>query len=118
MVSLSDPIGGFSGKSGVSLSNYLMHRTPSRKWLSKEHCSGIARFHFDQIHKLKDLISAGSLPTETPLDVSAAIKEWLPRVMQVLKGSVVNRIENPLFYRFCQRIRQVRDDLPGLIFAI
>jgi hypothetical protein len=90
----------------------------SRKWLSKEHCSGIARLHFDQIHELKDLISAGSLPTETPLDASAAIEEWLPRVLQALKGSVVNRNENPLFYRFCQKIRQVRDDLPGLVLAV
>jgi hypothetical protein len=72
----------------------------SQKRLSKEHCSGIARLHFDQIHELKDLISVGSQPTETLLKASAAIKEWLPRVLRALKGSVVNRNEDPLFYHF------------------
>jgi hypothetical protein len=88
------------------------------KRLSKEHCSGIARLYFDQIHEFKDLISVGSLPAETPLDACAAIEEWLPRVLRALKGSVVNRNENPLFHQILQGIRQTRDDLPGLILAV
>lgn len=89
----------------------------SRKRLSKDHCSGIARLHFDQIHELKDLISIGLLPTETLLDASAVIEEWLPRVLRALKGPVMNSNENTLLYYFLQRIHQTRDDLPGLVLA-
>lgn len=87
----------------------------SRKRLSKEHCSGIARLHFNQIHELKILLSVGS--TETLNDASAAIKDWLPRVFRALKGSAVNKSEDPLFFRLWEKIRQTRDELPGLVLA-
>ena len=88
----------------------------SRKRLQREHCSGIARLHFDQIHNLKDdLIFAGLLPTQTLPDAAAAIEEWLPRVLQALKGSFVDRNENRLFCHVLQRLRETRDELPGLI---
>ncbi|KAN0089256.1 hypothetical protein V8E51_019516 [Hyaloscypha variabilis] len=88
----------------------------SRKRLQREHCSGIARLHFDQIHNLKDdLIYVASPPTQALPDAAAAIEEWLPRVLKALKGSFVDRNENRLFCHVLQRLRKTRDELAGLI---
>jgi hypothetical protein len=88
----------------------------SRKRLQKEHCSGIARLHFDQIHNLKDdLRCVGFLPTQTLPNAATAIEEWLPRVLQALKGLFVDRNENRLFCHVLQRLRETRDELPALI---
>ena len=80
----------------------------SRKRLPREHCSGLARLHFDQIHDLKDDLIF--LP-----DTSAAIKQWLPRALRALKGLSVDRDENYLFDYILQRLCQTRDELPGLV---
>jgi hypothetical protein len=88
----------------------------SRKRLQREHCSGIARLHFNQIHNSKDdLIFAGLLPIQTIPGAAAAIEEWLPRVLQALKGSFVDRNENRLFCHVLQRLQETRDELPRLI---
>lgn len=53
----------------------------SRKRLSREHCSGIARLHFDQIYYLKDDLIAVGLRSPKGLSyISIAIERWLPRV--------------------------------------
>ena len=80
----------------------------SRKRLPREHCSGLARLHFDQIHDLKDDLIF--LP-----DTSAAIEQWLPRALRALKGLSVDRDENYLFDYVLQRLCQTRDELPGLV---
>ena len=80
----------------------------SHKRLPREHCSGLTRLQFDQIHGLKeDLIF---LP-----DASAAIEQWLPSAWQALNGSFVDRNENCLFHYVLQRLCQTRDELPRLI---
>jgi hypothetical protein len=80
----------------------------SRKRLPREHCSGLARLHFDQIHQLKDDLIF--LP-----DAFAAIELWLPRALQALSGSFVDRDESRLFDYILERLCQTRDELPGLI---
>lgn len=60
-------------------------------------------------------MSVASPPTQTLPDATAAIEEWLPRVLQALDGSFVNRNENRLFRHVLQRLRKTRDELPGLI---
>lgn len=52
---------------------------------------------------------------QTVPDVAVAIEEWLPRVLQALKGSFVDRNENRLFCHVLQRLRKTRDELPRLI---
>jgi hypothetical protein len=79
----------------------------SQKRLLREHCSGLVRPYFDQIHGLKDDLLF--LP-----DVLTTIEQWLPSVLQVLKGSFMDQDENRLFY-VLQRLCQTRDELPGLI---
>ena len=88
----------------------------SQKRLPREHCSGIARLHFDQIHDLKeDLIFVGLRSTEDLPHASAAIEMWLPRVWQALNGSLVEGDENQLFCNLLQRLRNTQDELPKLI---
>jgi hypothetical protein len=80
----------------------------SRKRLLREHCSGLARLHFDQIHRLKDDLIF--LP-----DTFAAIELWLPKALQALSGAFVDRDESRLFDYILERLCQTRDELPGLI---
>ncbi|CAG8977995.1 hypothetical protein HYALB_00000664 [Hymenoscyphus albidus] len=88
----------------------------SQKRLCKEHCSGIARLHFNQIHKLKDdLIFVRFLPPETLPSASAVVEEWLPIVLGELQGWGVNGNRYPLFCHVLQRLRSVGDELPELL---
>jgi len=90
----------------------------SQKRLPREHCSGIARLHFDQIHYLKeDFISIGLRSTENPRHTSAAIATWLPRVWQALNRSSVED-ENELFCNLLKRMRNTHDTLSELILPV
>lgn len=54
----------------------------SQKRLLKEHCSGIARLHFEQIHNLKEsLMFVDLFPAHSFPDASAALECWLRRVL-------------------------------------
>lgn len=88
----------------------------TQKKLPKEHCSGIARLHFDQIHNLKDnLIFVDLFPAHSLTDASAVLERWLRRVLPALKESSVDRNEDDLSCHILQRLRKVRDELPGLL---
>lgn len=73
--------------------------------LLREHCSGPARLHFQQIHSLND----GPISL---LDASATIKQLLPRALQALKGSP-KKIWPLRFY--CQM--HVLSDIPQSAFS-
>lgn len=91
----------------------------SRKILLREHCSGLARLHFDQIHDLKEAHFFATLPpTHTPQQASGALEKWLPRVRQALKESLVDRDENCLFDHMVEKLWKTRDELPGLIIPV
>ncbi|KAH8799401.1 hypothetical protein F5884DRAFT_121409 [Xylogone sp. PMI_703] len=88
----------------------------SRKVLQKEHCSGIARRHFDQIHTLKeDLVLLNLSPTCNLFDTSTALEQWFLKAVKALKGLSIDRNENHLTRRVLQRLCETRDCLPGLL---
>jgi hypothetical protein len=88
----------------------------SGKLLSKEHCSGLAGDHFDQIHSLKDEIASANLaPTYNSLEASCILRQCLARGLQTLKGSMVERNENHVDLGVLQILREVRQGLPSLI---
>jgi hypothetical protein len=90
----------------------------SGKVLPKEHCSGAVRLHFDQIHLLKDeMLLANLPPTHTLPDASTLLEQRLPRALKVLKGTKPDRNEDRLFLGVLQVLREVRDELPGLVTA-
>ena len=90
----------------------------SQKWLRKEHCSSIARLHFDQIHNLKDhLISAGLRSGEGLPGASVAIEKWLPGAWQALKYHSADTVEHQLFQKFAKELHRTRDELPDLLSA-
>ena len=90
----------------------------SRKQLCQDSCSGVARLHFDQIHKLKDdLVSLKCPPQQDSAEAFAAIENWLPVVLQTLKGSWVDKNECRPFGYVLQRLHNIRQELPGLLQA-
>jgi hypothetical protein len=91
----------------------------TQKRLPREHCSGIARLHFDQIHHLKEeLVFVGLRSTKDLPLASAAIETWLPRIWQALNKSSVEGDENQLFHNLVQRLRNTHDELPELILPV
>jgi hypothetical protein len=66
---------------------------------------------------LKDIFAAPPL-IHNILDASATIEQWLPRALQGLKDSFVDRNEDPLFCHVLQRLRKTREELPGLILPV
>jgi hypothetical protein len=91
----------------------------SQKRLPKEHCSGIARLHFEQIHNLKEsLMFVDLFPAHNFPDASAVLERWLRRVLPALKGSFVERNEDYHLSHVLQRLRNIQDELKGLVLLV
>jgi hypothetical protein len=91
----------------------------SKKRLPKGHCSSTARLHFDQIHKLKsNLLFVDLPPAYTLPDASAIVERWLRKVLPALKDSSVGMGEDDHFSHVLQRLRNIRDELSGLVLRL
>ncbi|KAH8772297.1 hypothetical protein BGZ57DRAFT_417003 [Hyaloscypha finlandica] len=90
----------------------------SEKRLPKGHCSSTARLHFDQIHKLKsNLLFVDLPPAYTLPDASTIVERWLRKVLPALKDSSVDMGEDDHFSHVLQRLRNIRDELSGLVLS-
>lgn len=91
----------------------------SQKRLAKEHCSGIARLHFEQIHNLKEsLMFVDLFPAHNFSDASAVLECWFRRVLPALKGSFMERDEDYHLSHVLQRLRNIQDELQGLVLLV
>ncbi len=91
----------------------------SKKRLPKGHCSGIARLHFNQIHKLKSsLLSVDLPPAHTISDASTVVEFWLRKFLPALKDPSVDMGEDDHFSHVLQRLRNIRDELTGLVLRL